>query len=57
MFVQLHDDQGLRVAQVGHPEQADQTIWQMFAAECCNLVPYAGPFDGFHSVPASVSKT
>ena len=40
-----------------HPEQSDQMIWQMFEAERSNLVPYAGPFDGFHSVPASVSKT
>ncbi len=40
-----------------HPEQADQMIWQMFEAERSNLVPYAGPFDGFHSVSASVSKT
>jgi transposase len=40
-----------------HPEQADQMIWQMFEAERSKLVPYAGPFDGFHSVPASVSKT
>jgi transposase len=40
-----------------HPEQADQMIWQMFEAERSHLVPYAGPFDGFHSVPASVSKT
>ena len=32
-------------------------IWQMFEAERSNLVPYAGPFDGFHSVPASVSNT
>lgn len=29
----------------------------MFEAERPHLVPYAGPFDGFHSVPASVSKT
>jgi hypothetical protein len=40
-----------------HPEQAGQMIWQMFEAERSKLVPYAGPFDGFHSVPASVSKT
>ena len=40
-----------------HPEQTDQTIWQMFEAERPRLVGYAGPFDGFHSVPASVSKT
>ena len=29
----------------------------MFEAERPKLVPYAGRFDGFHSVPASVSKT
>ena len=29
----------------------------MFEAERAQLVPYAGRFDGFHSVPASVSKT
>ena len=29
----------------------------MFEAERPSLVPYAGPFDGFHAVPASVSKT
>ena len=40
-----------------HPEERDKTIWEMFEAERPHLVPYAGPFDGFHSVPASVSKT
>ncbi len=40
-----------------HPEQTDQTIWQMFEAERGSLVPYVGSFDGFHCVPASVSKT
>lgn len=29
----------------------------MFEAECPNLVPYAGRFDGFHAVLAAVSKT
>jgi hypothetical protein len=29
----------------------------MFEAERPSLVPYAGPFDGFHAIPASVSKT
>ena len=29
----------------------------MFEAERPKLVPYAGRFDGFHAVPASVSKT
>ena len=40
-----------------HPEQRDPTVWEMFEAERPNLVPYAGRFDGFHAVPASVSKT
>src|SRR5690554_1398350 len=40
-----------------HPEQSEQTIWEAFEAERPHLVPYAGPFDGFHAVPASVSKT
>ncbi len=40
-----------------HPEYRDQTVWQAFEAERLSLVPYAGRFDGFHAVPASVSKT
>jgi hypothetical protein len=40
-----------------HPEVRDQTIWEMFEAERASLVPYAGRFDGFHAVPATVSKT
>lgn len=40
-----------------HPEFRDKTIWEVFEAERPRLVPYAGPFDGFHAVPASVSKT
>jgi transposase len=40
-----------------HPEQREQTIWQMFKAERPSLVPYAGRFDGFHAVTAAVSKT
>src|SRR5580704_8167139 len=40
-----------------HPELAEQTIWEVFETERSKLVPYAGRFDGFHSVPASVSKT
>jgi hypothetical protein len=40
-----------------HPEIREQTIWQMFEAERPSLVPYAGRFDGFHAVPAAVSKT
>jgi transposase len=40
-----------------HPERRDRTIWEMFEAERPSLVRYAGRFDGFHAVPASVSKT
>jgi transposase len=40
-----------------HPELRDQTVWEAFEAERPSLVPYAGRFDGFHAVPASVSKT
>jgi transposase len=40
-----------------HPEQRERTVWQTFEAERPSLVPYAGRFDGFHAIPASVSKT
>ena len=40
-----------------HPEMRDKTIWEVFEEERPSLVPYVGPFDGFHAVPASVSKT
>jgi hypothetical protein len=40
-----------------HPERREQTIWEAFEAERPSLVRYAGKFDGFHAVPAAVSKT
>jgi hypothetical protein len=40
-----------------HPEFTERTIWEVFEAERPSLVPYAGRFDGFHALPASVSKT
>jgi transposase len=40
-----------------HQEQRDRTVWEMFETERPSLIPYAGRFDGFHAVPASVSKT
>lgn len=40
-----------------HPEHRDSTVWEVFEAERPSLVPYRGRFDGFHAVPASVSKT
>ena len=39
-----------------HPEQPDRTIWETFEEERPKLIAYRGRFDGFHSVPASVSK-
>jgi hypothetical protein len=41
----------------GHPERPDRTIWEVFEEERPKLVPYRGRFDGFHALPASVSKT
>ena len=40
-----------------HPERPDQTIWDVFEEERPKLVPHRGRFDGFHALPASVSKT
>src|SRR5207237_10628171 len=40
-----------------HPEVPDRTIWQSFEEERGKLIAYRGRFDGFHSVPAAVSKT
>jgi transposase len=40
-----------------HPERADRTVWEAFEEERPRLIPYRGRFDGFHALPASVSKT
>ena len=40
-----------------HPERPEQTIWEVFEEERPKLIPYRGRFDGFHALPASVSKT
>lgn len=40
-----------------HPEFKDHTVFEVFEEERPSLVPYAGRFDGFHALPASVSKT
>jgi transposase len=40
-----------------HPEFPERTVWAVFEGERPSLVPYVGRFDGFHAVPASVSKT
>jgi len=40
-----------------HPERPEHTVWEMFEEERPKLVAYRGRFDGFHALPASVSKT
>jgi transposase len=40
-----------------HPERPDRMIWEVFEEERPKLIPYRGRFDGFHALPASVSKT
>src|SRR4051794_3278885 len=40
-----------------HPERPEQTVWDVFEEERPRLVAYRGRFDGFHALPASVSKT
>jgi transposase len=40
-----------------HPEIPKRTVWECFEEERGKLVGYRGRFDGFHAVPASVSKT
>ena len=40
-----------------HPERPETTVWAAFEEERPHLIPYRGRFDGFHALPASVSKT
>jgi transposase/DNA-directed RNA polymerase subunit K/omega len=40
-----------------HPEQNDKTVWEVFEAERSRLIAYRGPFDGFHEVDVTVSKS
>jgi hypothetical protein len=40
-----------------HVDQSERTIWDVFEEERGKLVNYRGRFDGFHTMPASVSKT
>jgi len=40
-----------------HPERSERAVWEIFEEERPHLVPYRGRFDGFHALPASVSKT
>jgi len=39
-----------------HPEVKDRTIWEVFEDERPALIPYCGPFDGFHEKTLGVQK-
>lgn len=43
--------------ETAHPEFKERTIQEVFEAEKPTLIAYRGPFDGFHEVDATVSKT
>ena len=40
-----------------HPEFKERKIWDVFMEEKASLVPWVGPFDGFHETTAAASKT
>lgn len=40
----------------GHPEAKDRTISEVFEDERSALIPYRGPFDGFHEKTLGVQK-
>lgn len=40
-----------------HPELKERTVFDVFEAERAALIPYRGPFDGFHATTVAVSKT
>jgi transposase len=40
-----------------HPELKEQSVFSVFEAERASLIPYRGPFDGFHVTTVAVSKT
>jgi len=54
----LEDRCVVRSKQAAHPKLKDRTVWEVFeTADRPALIAYRGPFDGFHALPASVSKT
>lgn len=40
-----------------HPEQKERSVFEVFEGERPALIPYRGPFDGFHATTVAVSKT
>lgn len=46
-----------KMAILAHPEVKDRAVADVFAEETAALVPYRGPFDGFHETQAAASKS
>lgn len=42
---------------MAHPEFKTRKVWDVYAEEKSALVPWVGPFDGFHETTAAASKT
>ena len=42
---------------MAHPEFKDRKVWDVHSEEKASLVPWTGPFDGFHETTAAASKT
>jgi transposase len=51
-------DRCLRYGQeTRHPEDPTRTVWEVFEAERASLISHPGPFDGFHEVQTTASKS
>ncbi len=42
---------------MAHPEFKTRKVWEVYCEEKPSLVPWVGPFDGFHETTVTVSKT
>ncbi len=42
---------------MAHPAFKDRKVWDVHSEEKASLVPWTGPFEGFHETTAAASKT
>jgi len=42
---------------MAHPEFKERKVWDVYTEEKASLVPWVGPFDGFHETTVATSKT
>jgi len=42
---------------MAHPEFKERKVWDVYSEEKAVLVPWVGPFDGFHETTVTASKT